>query len=161
VANPFFFQNNGTFSFSGANPFSTGNFGVDFLLGLPDGYGQSSGGRIDARGWEYYSFIQDQWRLRSNLTFTYGIGWQIDTPLTDFFNKGVAINAFRLNQQSTVFPTAPTGLVFPGDQGISSAGYRTHYNNFGPRLGFAWSPMRKLTVACLVGASTMTTPKKN
>jgi hypothetical protein len=146
VANPFFFRNNGTFSFAGGNPFSTGNFGVDFLLGLPDGYGQSSGGRIDARGWEYYAFIQDQWRLRSNLTFTYGIGWQIDTPLTDFFNKGVAINSFRLNQQSTVFPTAPKGLVFPGDQGISSAGYRTHYNNFGPRLGFAWNPMRKLTV---------------
>ncbi len=146
VANPFFFQNNGTFLFSGGSPFSTGNFGADFLLGLPDGYGQSSGGRIDARGWEYYSFIQDQWRLKSNLTFTYGIGWQIDTPLTDFFNKGVAINTFRLNQQSTVFPTAPTGLVFPGDQGISSAGYRTHYNNFAPRLGFAWNPMKKLTV---------------
>jgi hypothetical protein len=146
VANPFFFQNNGVFSFSGGNPFSSGNFGVDFLLGLPDGYGQSSGGRIDARGWEYYSFIQDQWRLRSNLTFTYGIGWQIDTPLVDHFNNGVAIAGFHSGQQSTVFPTAPAGLVFPGDQGMSSAGYRTHYNNFAPRLGFAWNPIRKLTV---------------
>lgn len=146
VENPFFFQNNGTFSFAGGGAFSTGNPGADFLLGFPDAYGQSSGGFIDARGWEYYSFIQDQWRLRSNLTFTYGIGWQIDTPLVDHFNKGVAINAFRLNQQSTVFPTAPAGLVFPGDQGISSAGYNTHYNNFAPRIGFAWNPMRKLTV---------------
>jgi len=146
VANPFYFRNNGTYSFSGGNPFSTGNFGVDFLLGLPNGYGQSSGGRIDARGWEYYSFAQDQWRLRSNLTVTYGVGWQIDTPLTDFFNKGVAINTFRLNQQSTVFPTAPTGLVFPGDKGISSAGYSTHFKNFGPRLGFAWNPIKKLTL---------------
>lgn len=146
VANPFFFQNNGTFSFAGGGAFSTGNPGTDFLLGFPDAYGQSSGGRIDARGWEYYSFIQDQWRLLSNLTFTYGIGWQIDTPLVDHFNNGVAINAFRLGQQSTVFPTAPTGLVFPGDQGISSAGYRTHYNNFAPRIGFAWNPIRKLSV---------------
>jgi hypothetical protein len=146
VANPFNFQNNGTFAFSGGNPFSTGNFGADFLLGLPNGYGQSSGGRIDARGWEYYSFAQDQWRLRSNLTVTYGLGWQIDTPLTDFFNKGVAINAFRSGQQSTVFPTAPTGLVFPGDKGISSAGYSTHFKNFGPRLGFAWNPVKKLTL---------------
>lgn len=146
VANPFFFQNNGAFTFAGGGSFSTGNPGADFLLGFPDTYGQSSGGRIDARAWEYYSYIQDQWRLRSNLTFTYGIGWQIDTPLTDFFNHGVAINAFRLNQQSTVFPTAPPGLVFPGDQGITSAGYKTHYNNFAPRIGFAWNPIRKLTV---------------
>lgn len=145
VANPFYFENNGAFSFAGGGAFSTGNPGADFLLGFPDTYGQSSGGRIDARAWGYYSYIQDQWRLRSNLTFTYGIGWQVDTPLTDFFNHGVAINAFRQGQQSTVFPTAPTGLVFPGDKGISSAGYRTHYNNFAPRIGFAWNPLRKLT----------------
>ncbi len=146
VANPFGFQNNGAFSFAGGGSFTTGNPGADFLLGFPDTYGQSSGSFIDARSWEYYSYIQDQWRLKPNLTFTYGVGWQIDTPLTDHFNHAVAINAFRPNQQSTVFPTAPKGLVFPGDQGISSAGYRTHYNNFGPRIGFAWNPIRNLTV---------------
>jgi hypothetical protein len=146
VANPFFFDNNGAFSFSGGGPFSTGNPGADFLLGFPDSYAQSSGSFIDARAWEYYSYIQDQWRLKSNLTFTYGIGWQIDTPLTDHFNHGLAINDYRTHQQSTVFPTAPAGLVFPGDQGISSSGYRTHYNNFAPRIGFAWNPMKKLTV---------------
>jgi hypothetical protein len=146
VANPFNFQNNGAFSFAGGGSFSTGNPGADFLLGFPDTYGQSSGSFIDARTWEYYSYVQDQWRLKSNLTFTYGIGWQIDTPLTDHYNHGVAINAYRANQQSTVFPTAPTGLVFPGDKGVSSAGYRTHYNNFGPRIGFAWNPLRKLTL---------------
>ncbi len=146
VANPFFFDNNGAFSFSGGGEFSTGNPGADFLLGLPDSYAQSSGSFIDARAWEFYSFIQDQWRLKSNLTFTYGIGWQIDTPLTDHFNHDLAINAYRTGRQSTVFPTAPAGLLFPGDKGISASGYRTRYNNFAPRIGFAWNPMKKLTV---------------
>lgn len=147
VANPFYFDNNGAFSFAGGGPFSTGNPGADFLLGFPDSYGQSSGSFIDARSWEYYSFIQDQWRLRSNLTFTYGIGWQIDTPLTDHFNHSLAINAYKTGQQSTVFPTAPAGLLFPGDQGVNAAGgARTHYNNFAPRIGFAWNPMRRLTL---------------
>src|SRR5712692_7320610 len=146
VANPFYFQNNGAFSFAGGGTFSTNNPGADFLLGFPDSYGQSSGSFIDARAWEYYSFIQDQWRLKSNLTFTYGIGWQIDTPLTDHFNHDLAINAYHTGQQSTVFPTAPKGLLFPGDQGISASGYRTRYNNFAPRIGFAWNPIRKLTV---------------
>jgi hypothetical protein len=147
VANPFFFDNNGAFAFNGSGAgFSTGNSGADFLLGLPDSYAQSSGSFIDARSWEYYSFIQDQWRLKSNLTFTYGIGWQIDTPLTDHFNHNLAINAYRTRQQSTVFPSAPAGLLFPGDQGISASGTRTRYNNFAPRIGFAWNPMKKLTV---------------
>jgi len=147
VATPSFFDNNGAFAFNGSGAgFSTGNAGADFLLGLPDSYAQSSGSFIDARSWEYYSFIQDQWRLKSNLTFTYGIGWQIDTPLTDHFNHNLAINAYRTGQQSTVFPSAPAGLLFPGDQGISASGTRTRYNNFAPRIGFAWNPMKKLTV---------------
>jgi hypothetical protein len=146
VANPFYFVNNGAFTFAGGGTFSTGNPGADFLLGFPDSYAQSSGSFIDARAWEYYSFIQDQWRLRSNLTFTYGIGWQIDTPLVDHQNHSLAINAYRTGQQSTVFPTAPAGLLFPGDKGISTSGYRTRYNNFAPRIGFAWNPMKKLTV---------------
>ena len=147
VANPFFFDNNGAFSFAGGGPFSTGNSGADFLLGFPDSYAQSSGSFIDARAWEYYSYLQDQWRLRSNLTFTYGIGWQIDTPLTDHFNHSLAINAYKTGAQSTVFPSAPAGLLFPGDQGVNaSGGSRTRYNNFAPRIGFAWNPMRRLTV---------------
>ena len=146
VENPFFFDNNGAFGFAGAGQFSTGNPGVDFLLGLPDTYAQSSGGFIDARAWQFYSYIQDQWRLLPNLTFTYGIGWQIDTPLTDHFNNSVAINAYRTGIQSTVFPTAPAGLLFPGDQGITASGYRAHYNNFAPRIGFAWNPLKKLSV---------------
>jgi len=85
--------------------------------------------------------------LRSNLTFTYGIGWQIDTPLTDHFNHSLAINAYKTGAQSTVFPSAPAGLLFPGDQGVNaSGGSRTRYNNFAPRIGFAWNPMRRLTV---------------
>ena len=147
VSNPFNFLNNGSFAFSGSGAgFSTGDSAADFLLGIPDGYNQSSGSFIDARSWEFYSFIQDQWKIRSNLTFTYGSGWQIDTPLTDHFNKAVAINSFHLGQQSTVFPTAPPGLLFPGDQGVNSAGYSTHLNNFAPRIGLAWHPMPKVTV---------------
>ncbi|MGC1614515.1 MAG: TonB-dependent receptor [Candidatus Acidiferrum sp.] len=146
VSNPFNFLNNGSFSFAGNGSFTTGDTAADFLLGIPDGYNQSSGNFIDARSWEFYSFIQDQWKIKPNLTFTYGIGWQVDTPLTDHFNNGLAINSFNVGQQSTVFPTAPTGLLFPGDQGVSASGYSTHLNNFAPRLGIAWHPISKLTI---------------
>ena len=42
--NPFYFENDGDFSFGAGGLFSTGNAGADFLLGIPDSYGQSSGG---------------------------------------------------------------------------------------------------------------------
>jgi hypothetical protein len=140
VTNPFYFVNNGYFEFAGTGTFSTGDEGADFLLGIPDFYEQTSGGFIDARTQEYYSYFQDQWKFRKNLTFTYGLGWQINTPQNDIFNGGVAVNAYRPGVQSTVYPTAPPGLLFPGDQGISESTYGYSLHDFGPRLGFAWSP---------------------
>jgi hypothetical protein len=140
VGNPFFFLNNGHFDFAGSGGFSTGVPGADFLLGIPDDYIQSSGNVINARAYEYYSYAQDQFSLRPNLTLTYGVGWQVDTPLTDLTNHSRAINCFRPGQQSKVYPTAPAGLVFPGDANCTSSGYSTHPAHFGPRFGFAWSP---------------------
>jgi len=140
VENPFYFVNNGYFEFYGTGTFSTGDEAADFLLGIPDLYEQTSGGFIDARTQAYYSYFQDQWKFRPNLTLTYGVGWQINTPQDDIFNHGVAVNAYRPGVQSTVYPTAPPGLLFPGDQGLSTSTYGTSYRHFAPRVGFAWSP---------------------
>jgi hypothetical protein len=134
--------NNGYYEFYGTGTFSTGDEGADFLLGIPDIYEQTSGGYIDARTQEYYSYFQDQWKARPNLTLTYGVGWQINTPQNDIFNGGVAVNAYRPGVQSTVYPTAPPGLLFPGDQGLSVSTYGNSLRHFAPRLGFAWSPDR-------------------
>ena len=140
VSNPFFFLNNGHFDFAGSGTYTTGLPGADFLLGIPDDYFQGSGGFIDATAQQYYSYFQDQFKLRSNLTLNYGVGWQVDTPLSQNFNQGVSIHCWHFGQQSTVFPTAPLGLTFPGDQGCNSAGYSTKWGHFGPRLGVAYSP---------------------
>ena len=37
-------------------------------------------------------------------------------------------------------PTAPEGLLFPGDPGISRGIVKTDMNNIAPRLGVAWDP---------------------
>jgi len=39
-----------------------------------------------------------------------------------------------------VYPDAPIGWVFPGDPGIPKTLAPTDYKNFGPRVGFAYSP---------------------
>ena len=131
----------GAFSFGGVGAFSTGNPGADFLLGLPDSYVQTNGSVLDARSREYYSYFQDEFKLRPNLTLTFGMGWDIETPYLNLYYGGREVNAFRPGQQSTVFPTAPRGVLWPGDKEINSAGgVSTPYTDFAPRLGFAWSP---------------------
>lgn len=141
INNPFYSNLSGNYDFGAAGTFSTGNAGADFLLGIPDSYSQGSGSTLRDRAQEYYSYIQDQWQVSPSLTLTIGTGWDIETPQKNIFANGEAMAAFRPGQQSTIFPTAPLGLVFPGDKGINSYGGPTiHYTDLAPRLGFAWSP---------------------
>ena len=146
VNNPFYGNNNGNFSFNGSGPYSTGDPGADFLLGIPDSYTQGSGGYIDARTYEYYFYAQDSWKVSNSLTINYGTGYQIDTPLENQHFGQEALNCFRPGEQSSIFPTAPLGLVFPGDKGCSKSGYYEHYDHFGPRIGLAYSPDQKTVV---------------
>jgi hypothetical protein len=151
VANPFYASNSGSYSFGGSGLFSTGNPGADFLLGTPDTYAQGSGSFIDATAQGYYSYAQDSWKATQNLTINYGIGWQINTPVTDHFNHGRAINCFRPGEQSAIYPTAPMDLVFPGDAGCNSSGYKTGFTHLGPRLGLAWAPHSSGKMGWLTG----------
>lgn len=139
VFNSFAKNLSGDYSFEGSGIYTTGDPGADFLLGIPDSYMQGGGDVLNDRGQEYYTYFQDQWKMRKNLVITYGTGWQIDVPSVDNFHDNHAMTAFRPGQQSTVFPNAPVGYVFQGDQGIHAGG-TTKYNHFGPRIGFAWSP---------------------
>ena len=143
VANPFFGNNNGNYSFSNASTtkFTTGNAGLDFLLGNPNSYAQGGGGVIDAYTYEHYAYGQDVWKIRDNLTLTYGLGWQIDTPLHNTQFGGVGVVCYVPGQQSKIFPTAPAGLAYPGDPGCTnSQNSKTAWKDFGPRFGFAYSP---------------------
>lgn len=140
VTNPYEAFNSGFFSFGGAGIYSTGDPGADFLLGIPDFFVQNSGGFQDFRSYEYYLYIQDSWRASKNLTVNYGLGYQIDTPLVNQGYDGLDKNCFRPGEQSTVYPTAPLGLLFPGDKGCSSSGYYSHYDHFAPRFGLAYAP---------------------
>lgn len=152
VDNPFFFLIDGNFGFNpAAGGISTGSSAADFLLGIPSSYAQGSGAVINARAYETYVYGQDQWKMRDNLTLTFGAGYQIDTPYHNNQFGGLAFNCFIPGQQSKVFPVgpptasgnptgAPVGMNFPGDPGCNNAGSNTKYGHVGPRFGFAYSP---------------------
>lgn len=133
-------RNNGSYTFNGTGRYSTGDPFADLLLGFADGYSQTSGGPWQGRSQEFYSYAQDSWTARPDLTINYGIAWQVNTPWVLPFNNFSAINCFRPGQQSFIYPSSPVGVVFPGDANCTSSGYHTQLNEFGPRLGFAWAP---------------------
>ncbi len=141
VSNPFSARNNGSYSFTATSQYSTGVPILDFLLGVPASYSQSSGAAIQADAYLNYLFLQDTWKVSNSFTLDYGLGYSLDTPLREHQYQGKAVICLIGGQQSTVFPTAPKGLNYPGDPGCSLSGQATlHYGEFGPRLGFAWSP---------------------
>jgi hypothetical protein len=134
---------NGAFSFDGT---VTGDGSVpdqsfaDYLIGAPSnnsGYTQAALQLLDSRTRYGAAYIQDTWKATPNLTLNLGLRWEVSMPWYDTQGK---IQTWVKGEQSTVFPNSPTGLVYPGDPGIPKTLAPTRYNNFGPRIGLAYSP---------------------
>ena len=136
---------NGTFTFAGTE---TGSDFADFLLGIPSNYIQSSGGIFHLRNKYAGAFAQDSWRARPNLTFNYGLRWDLIAPWYERYNQ---IQTVVPGQQSVVYPGAPTGLVFPGDPGVARGLSPARDGNLSPRLGVAYSPSEKTSVRASFG----------
>jgi hypothetical protein len=149
-----YFNVNGSFSYFGGGPndVGAGNLYPNYLLGLPDSYGQGSGQIERVRNTGLYLFAQDSWKIKPNITLNYGLRWELNTPLADITHH---VQTFRPGQVSTVYPCDNTaasggatdcgsqntvGMVFPGDAGIPPGMTQTYYKAFAPRIGIAWSP---------------------
>ena len=134
---------NGAFVFDGT---VTGDGSIpdqsfaDYLIGAPSGnsgYTQAALQLLDSRTRYGGAFVQDSWKATPNLTLNLGLRWEVSMPWYDTQGK---IQTWVKGEQSTVFPLSPTGLVYPGDPGIPKTLAPTRYNNFGPRIGLAYSP---------------------
>jgi hypothetical protein len=159
-----FFDISGQYFYFGGGPNDPGysNLFPNYLLGLPDEYGQGSAQEELVRSKAVYLYAQDSWKIKSNLTLNYGLRWELTTPLAD---AGQKVQTFRPGQLSTVYPcqlsasqvtyfqgfgvanpdcgntgVTPLGLVVPGDKGIPNGLSDTYYKSFAPRIGLAWSP---------------------
>jgi Carboxypeptidase regulatory-like domain len=101
----------------------------------------------------YDFFFQDTWQARPNLSVTYGLNYQLMTPITEttgqevtpsvnmgtWFNERAAamLKGIPDNQVmgGTPISFAPAGSFF-GKPGL----YGAQTKNFAPRVGLAWSP---------------------
>jgi outer membrane receptor protein involved in Fe transport len=128
----------GIFTFAGAGGIGSGNDFADFLFGIPENFQQGPNARTNARSKTYSGFAQDEWRLNRRLVLTLGVRYEYSTPKLD--THGDTFNVIPGHAESTVFPNAPSGLVFPGDADAPRGVNFPDKNNWAPRFGFAWDP---------------------
>jgi hypothetical protein len=126
---------------------TTGNSVASFLLGAP------ASGYIDvnapeARQQKLFSlFVQDDFRVSKRFTMNMGLRWDVMTPMTDRHNA--VARGFDPNVTSPLQVPGLTlkgGLLYAGVNGNPRGIYNTDYNNFGPRLGFAYLLSSKTVV---------------
>lgn len=117
-------------NYNGIGPNDTGSSLANFLLGYRPGFitRGDPGGPYFQSNKEIAFFVQDDWKATPTLTLNLGLRYDIFTAPTE-----------RFNQQSNIDPATRTIIV----AGENARGGRdlaeTDHNNFGPRIGFAYS----------------------
>jgi hypothetical protein len=121
-----------------ASSFPTNDAFANLLLGAPVVFYQGRGDFTRyVRNWGAGTYFQDEWRVKGRLAINYGLRYEIINPNTETRNR---LNAFIPGVQSHVMPSAPTGVLFPGDPGVSKGIAPSYYKGFMPRIGFVWDP---------------------
>jgi hypothetical protein len=141
--------NFGVFSFSPSAPTTTGNALSDFVTGQVNTMEQDTPYHTLESAWHTGLFFQDNYRITPRFTANLGVHWDVDTPPVETHNYTAG---FVPGQQSTVVPSAPLGVVFPGDKGIGRGIVGTKYHHIAPRIGFAWDPWGDGKTAIRLGA---------
>ncbi|HLJ90212.1 MAG TPA: carboxypeptidase regulatory-like domain-containing protein [Candidatus Angelobacter sp.] len=139
-------NNYGVFTFNGV---VTKNALADFELGLPSSLSQDAPSFGFTNTWYTGLFVQDDFRIHPRLTLNLGLRWDIQTAPTDPHNQE---STYVPGAHSTVNPTAPLGILFPGDPGIGRGIVSTAWTHVSPRIGIAWDPFGDGKTAVRAGA---------
>lgn len=115
---------------------STGDPFASFLLGLPSQEQLSITSLNPRLKSNYYAtYVQDDFKLRRNLTLNLGLRYDVDNPRRESHDSQSSLDLRIPNPGAGGLPGA---LLF----GKASNQGKTYYKDIGPRIGFAYSPDR-------------------
>jgi carboxypeptidase family protein len=113
---------------------NTGNALASFMLGEVNAGSVQISDLIRSRASYWAFYAQDDWRLTSRLTLNYGLRWEAELPRREVDNKMNSFDPLAINPASGT----PGVVTFAGRNGTPVRAFATDWNNFGPRVGFAY-----------------------
>ena len=133
-----------------------------FLLGIPAG-SMSRSASFAAQDKFFGFFVQNDFKLSPKLTLNLGLRYELETPMTERYNRLVAGFAFsqsnpleaaaKANYALNPIPELPAaqfrvlgGLQYVNQNGTGRSPFKGEKDNFLPRFGLAWQPLEKLVV---------------
>jgi hypothetical protein len=133
----------GTFSFSNyttADPNNlgtTGNAFASYLLGLVDNANRVGSPELRLRNRDFSPYIQDDIKIRPNLTINIGLRWDIMVPFTEVNNQIVFFDSKIPNPNAGGLPGAMSKFGnCTGCAGFNRADIK--WTHFSPRFGFSY-----------------------
>jgi outer membrane receptor protein involved in Fe transport len=129
----FFFV--GRFVFNGTY---TGDPFADFLLGRAVEFNHATGRtKLEMRNQNFGLFVQDDIKLRDNLTVNLGVRYDYYSPITDALGE---TSTFVVRQPHNGTPQSGVAeVIIAGTNGLpENSTYFPDKNNVQPRVGFAW-----------------------
>jgi hypothetical protein len=90
------------------------------------------------------AFVNDNYKVRSNLTVTLGLRWDYDGPLAEKYGRLTAFDGNQYAYDAATDTITNSGLEIAKGGGDSLMKGRQW--GFAPRIGIAWNPIPKLTV---------------
>ena len=111
---------------------------ADFLLGFPSSTNVRFGTPSKYfRSWGYIGYATDDWRIRPSFTLQYGVRYEAYTPPSELYGH---ISNLDVNPTLTQVAVIVPGQIAPFSGNLPPSLIRGQYNNWSPRLGFAWRP---------------------
>ena len=150
------FDNNppyGSFSYGGGYSAAGGtkvadHYWADFLFGTTSAYALAGAFEAHLRQTLDSAYVQDDWKVRPNLTLNLGLRWEYGSPYSELNNY---ISNWDPASQTviTINPKATAGNGITPTTGNGVYG-KTLVNpdltDFAPRIGFAYAPFSKWSI---------------
>jgi hypothetical protein len=141
--------NFGIFNYSTSAPTTTGATLADFVTGNVTTMEQDTPYHTVTSTFYYAAFFQDTYRMMPRLNVNLGLRYDLQLSPTESTNLTAT---FKPGIQSTKVPSAPLGMLFPGDAGVPRGIVNNQLAHFSPRLGLSWDPFGDGKTAIRAGA---------
>jgi hypothetical protein len=147
---------NGSIGFSGNY---SGDAPGDYLLGLPSGatgglgsVGNYGGVAKYSIGEQVFWFVQDDWRISDRLTLNLGMRWEYQSPYRGrLANFDLATGRQHLAGRDDYYQPGMGLVQNTGTVVLPNPPIRSDFNNYGPRVGFAYRLGTNTTIRSGVG----------